>query len=97
VSAAVLSIASVLPLKNGKLVEPSIAYGAMAATPIRAKPVETALAGKPLDEASITKAVALAGQGTAPETDAYASAWYRREVLPVHLGRLLAARLRGAA
>jgi xanthine dehydrogenase small subunit len=97
VSAAVLSIAAVLPIKGGKLVDPRIAYGAMAATPIRAKPVETALAGKPLDEASITKAVALAGQGTAPETDAYASAWYRREVLPVHLGRLLAARTRGAA
>jgi CO/xanthine dehydrogenase FAD-binding subunit len=97
VSAAVLSIAAVLPLKNGKLVEPRIAYGAMAPTPVRAKPVEAALAGKPLDTATIAKAVALAGQGTTPETDAYASAWYRREVLPVHLARLLATRLRGAA
>jgi CO/xanthine dehydrogenase FAD-binding subunit len=97
VSAAVLSIAAVLPLKNGKLVDPRIAYGAMAATPIRAKAAEAALAGKPLDEATIAKAVAAAGQGTAPETDAYASAWYRREVVPVHLARLLAARSRGAA
>jgi CO/xanthine dehydrogenase FAD-binding subunit len=59
--------------------------------------VEAALAGKRLDATTIAKAVALAGQGTAPETDAYASAWYRREVVSVHLARLLAARLRGAA
>jgi CO/xanthine dehydrogenase FAD-binding subunit len=96
VSAAVLSIAAMLPLKNGKLVSPRIALGAMAPTPVRAKAAEAALAGKPLDEATIAKAVSLAAQGTAPETDAYASAWYRREVLPVHLGRLLSSR-KGAA
>ena len=28
-------------------------------------------------------------EGTSPATDALASTWYRREVLPVHLRRLL--------
>ena len=35
----------------------------------------------------VAKAAAL--EGTHPATDAIASEWYRREVLPVHLGRLL--------
>ncbi|TIX75071.1 MAG: xanthine dehydrogenase family protein subunit M, partial [Mesorhizobium sp.] len=34
-------------------------------------------------------ALAAAGDGTSPVTDPIASAWYRNEVLPVHLGRLL--------
>ncbi|RUY84932.1 xanthine dehydrogenase family protein subunit M, partial [Mesorhizobium sp. M7A.F.Ca.CA.003.01.2.1] len=36
-------------------------------------------------------ALAAAGDGTSPITDPIASAWYRAEVLPVHLGRLLLA------
>ncbi|TIT06518.1 MAG: xanthine dehydrogenase family protein subunit M, partial [Mesorhizobium sp.] len=37
----------------------------------------------------IAPALAAAGEGIAPITDPIASAWYRAEVLPVHLGRLL--------
>ena len=35
--------------------------------------------------------LAVARDGTSPATDPIASAWYRNEVLPVHLGRLLLA------
>jgi CO/xanthine dehydrogenase FAD-binding subunit len=61
----------------------------MAPTPIRAKAVERALEGRSLDEAGIAAAVAAAAEGTNPPTDAIASAWYRREIVGVHLRRLL--------
>ena len=64
----------------------------MAPTPIRAKAVERALEGRTLDEAGIAPALAVAAEGTSPASDAIASDWYRREVLPVHLKRLLLAR-----
>ncbi len=86
---SVLSIAAHLPLSGGRLTSPRIAYGAMAPTPIRAKAVERALEGRSLDAAGIAPALAVAAEGTSPPTDALASSWYRREVLPVHLRRLL--------
>jgi CO/xanthine dehydrogenase FAD-binding subunit len=42
-----------------------------------------------LDAASIAAAVAAATEGTSPANDSLASAWYRREVVGVHLRRLL--------
>src|SRR5947208_103361 len=92
VSAAVVTIAALLPLKRGKIAGARIAYGAMAETAIRVPAVEAALEGKALDEAAIAAAAEVANKGTRPRDDAYASAWYRREVLPVHLRRLLEAR-----
>lgn len=87
---AVLSIAAHLPLAGGRVAQARIAYGAMAPTPMRAKGVERALEGRALDAATLAAARQAALEGTRPETDAIASAWYRREVLPVHLARLLA-------
>jgi CO/xanthine dehydrogenase FAD-binding subunit len=88
--AAVLTIAAVLPVANGKLTGVRVAYGAMAPTAIRATAVEKALEGKALDAAAIDAAVKVATDGTKPATDAQATDWYRRQVLPVHLRRLLA-------
>jgi CO/xanthine dehydrogenase FAD-binding subunit len=87
--AAVLSIAAVLPMADGKIAGARIAYGAMAAMPIRARAVEQAIEGRPLDDLAIAAAEAVALEGCAPQTDPFASAWYRRAVLPVHLKRLL--------
>jgi CO/xanthine dehydrogenase FAD-binding subunit len=86
---AVLSIAAYLPLSGGRLSSPRVAYGAMAPQAVRARAVEAALNGRALDKASIAPAIAAAGEGTTPLTDAYASAWYRSQVLPIHLERLL--------
>jgi CO/xanthine dehydrogenase FAD-binding subunit len=61
----------------------------MAPTPIRARAVERALEGRSLDAAGIAPALAVAAEGTSPAADALASAWYRREVVGVHLRRLL--------
>ena len=86
---AVMSIAAHLPNAGGRISQARIAYGAMAPTAVRARGVERALEGKALDATSIQAAKAAALEGTHPATDAIASEWYRREVMPVHLGRLL--------
>jgi CO/xanthine dehydrogenase FAD-binding subunit len=90
--AAVLSIAAVLPVADGRLWKPSIAYGVMAPTPIRAPSAEQALEGQavPLAAPVMAETCAHAAEGCAPASDAVASEWYRRSVLPVHLARLLA-------
>jgi CO/xanthine dehydrogenase FAD-binding subunit len=89
--ASVLSIAALLPLRDGKVSDARIAYGAMAATPIRARAVEAAIEGGALDRATIDAATRVAADGCAPLSDPQASDWYRLNVLPVHLARLLAA------
>jgi CO/xanthine dehydrogenase FAD-binding subunit len=86
---SVLSIAAHLPMNGGRIAGARVAYGAMAPTPMRAKAVERALEGRSLDEAGIASALAAAAEGTSPGTDAIASAWYRREMVAVHLKRLL--------
>ncbi len=79
----------VLPVIDGKISGARVAYGAMAAKPMRALAVEAAINGAVLGEATIRAAAKVAAEGTSPENDPQASAWYRTAVLPVHLGRLL--------
>jgi CO/xanthine dehydrogenase FAD-binding subunit len=87
--ASVLSIAAHLPLDGARVRGVRIAYGAMAAAPMRARAVEQALEGRPLDAATIAAAATVACEGCSPADDAQASAWYRSAVLPVHVTRLL--------
>lgn len=87
--APVITIATHLPMSSGRITGARVAYGGMAPTPIRARAVERALEGRSLDQAGIAPALAMATEGTTPATDSIASAWYRREVAPVHLRRLL--------
>jgi CO/xanthine dehydrogenase FAD-binding subunit len=86
---AVLSVAAHLPREAGRIRGPRVAWGGMAATPIRAAAVERALDGQALDRATIARAAQAAPEGLDPPTDALASGWYRREVAAVHLRRLL--------
>ena len=86
---SLLSIAAHLPLAGGRIAGARVTYGGMAPTPVRMPAVERALEGRTLDPAGIAAALAVATDGLDPPTDALASAWYRREVAPVHLRRLL--------
>ncbi len=86
---AVLTIAANLTMDAGKVASARIALGCMAGHAIRAHAAERALAGQSLTKDGIAAALEAAAEGIDPPTDAIASAWYRREVLPVHLGRLL--------
>ncbi|MER9745219.1 FAD binding domain-containing protein [Mesorhizobium sp. M0187] len=87
---SVLSIAAVLEQAgDGTVSSARIALGCMADRPMRARAAEKALIGSRLDQDGVAAALAAAGEGTSPITDPIASAWYRAEVLSVHLGRLL--------
>jgi CO/xanthine dehydrogenase FAD-binding subunit len=85
----VITIAAHLPMPSGRIQGARVAYGAMAPRPLRVAAVERELEGKALDAAGIEAAVAVAVEGCTPVTDPVASDWYRREVAPVHLRRLL--------
>ncbi|MFF2324168.1 FAD binding domain-containing protein [Agrobacterium sp. NPDC058088] len=86
---AVITIAAWLPVSAGRIAGARIAYGAMASTPVRVPAVERALEGRTLNETGISLALAAATEGIEPPTDALASTWYRKQVAPVHLKRLL--------
>jgi carbon-monoxide dehydrogenase medium subunit len=62
-----------------------IALGGVAREPVRAQAAEEALAAGDLEAAA-----QLCVEAADPFDDAYASAWYRRRVLPVHVRRALA-------
>jgi len=87
--AAVLSIAAVVSTTEGRVSAARVALGAMAGTPVRAHSLEEALKGAALTPHEIERIVASAVADTSPSSDAIASEWYRKAVLPVHLGRLL--------
>lgn len=93
--ASVVAIAAHLPRDGGRVRGARIAYGGMAATPVLAAAAERALEGNPLDPSSIARAAAAAAQGLDPPTDALATGWYRREVIGIHLRRLLETMERG--
>ena len=86
---SVMSMAVHLNRSAGRLSGVRVAYGAMSPTPVRVRAVEAALEGASLDAAGIAPALAVATEGLDLPDDPLASAWYRREVAPVHLRRLL--------
>ena len=87
---SVLSLAAHLQrTADGTVTSARIALGCMADRPMRAKAAEKALLGCKLTPQEIAPALTAASEGIAPITDPIASAWYRAQVLPVHLGRLL--------
>jgi len=87
--APIFSIAACLPRQGGRIVGARIAITNMGPAPQRALAAERALEGQALDDTTIGRAAAALLDGLAPLTDEIASEWYRREVAPVHLRRLL--------
>ena len=83
-SASIVTVAAVVDGDGAR-----IALGGAGARPVRARAAEAALAGGPLDRERVEAAAAAAAQDAEPFSDAYASAWYRGRVLPVHLRRAL--------
>jgi CO/xanthine dehydrogenase FAD-binding subunit len=86
---SVITLAAHLPVSGGRISGARIALGSMAPTHVRAKAAERALEGRSLDASAVGAAAAAAAEGLSPTDNALASAWYRREVVGVHLRRLL--------
>ncbi len=86
---SVITLAALLPISGGRIAGARIALGSMAPTQIRARAAERALEGRSLDTTTIAAAASAATEGTSPSDNALGSAWYRREIVGVHLRRLL--------
>jgi CO/xanthine dehydrogenase FAD-binding subunit len=88
-SASIVTIAALLPQSKTRVAKARIALGGCGEKPVLAAKAAAALEGQKLDADSVARAGALLIKDTAPFTDAYASAWYRARVLPVHFRRAI--------
>ncbi|WP_084734767.1 FAD binding domain-containing protein [Actinophytocola xinjiangensis] len=88
-SAAIVTVAAVVAVGDGVVRQARIALGGLAPRPVRAPAAERVLLGQPFDRPTVEAAASAARQGVTPLDDAYASAWYRDRVLPVHVRRAL--------
>jgi CO/xanthine dehydrogenase FAD-binding subunit len=86
---AIVTVASVINIVGNGIRSASIALGGVGPHPLRAKLAEEYLIGKPLDGNAITNAKELATASCEPFTDAIASEWYRRKMIPVIFSRAL--------
>lgn len=87
---SVVSVALRLRLDpSRRIVAVAAAFGAVAATPIRAATVEQTLLGQPLDGETRTRAVEAVQRDIHPISDVRAPAWYRRMAAATLLQRLL--------
>jgi CO/xanthine dehydrogenase FAD-binding subunit len=84
-----VSVAVGARLEAGKLAGVRVAMGSVAPTPLRARHVEAALEGRPLDAATIANAVAAATEDAKPIDDVRASAWYRGHLVRVFVEEVL--------
>jgi CO/xanthine dehydrogenase FAD-binding subunit len=90
-SASIVTVAAVVEVEAGTVASARIALGGAGARPVRAVSAEAALVGGPLARPRVEVAANAALEDSSPFDDAYASAWYRRRVLPVHFRRALLA------
>jgi CO/xanthine dehydrogenase FAD-binding subunit len=84
-----VSVAIGARVAEGRLSEVRVAMGSVAPTPLRARHVEAALEGKPLDAPTIAAAVAATVDDAKPIDDVRASAWYRGHLVRVFVEEVL--------
>jgi CO/xanthine dehydrogenase FAD-binding subunit len=88
-SGAIVTVALSLRFDHAIVREARIALGGVSHRPIRALSAERILTGSNLDSEAIASAAQAAQQDCNPQTDAYASAWYRERMVPVQIRRAL--------
>jgi CO/xanthine dehydrogenase FAD-binding subunit len=86
---AVVTVAAHVVLSGEQVQAACIALNAVGPHPIRATKAEALLVGSTLDQPTIAAAAAAAAGECEPFTDALASAWYRRKMVNVYVGRAL--------
>ncbi len=84
-----VSVAISARFANARVSDVRVAMGSVAPTPLRARRVEAALEGKPLDAATIAAAVAASADDAKPIDDVRASAWYRGHLVRVFVEEVL--------
>ena len=88
-SASLVTVAATIAESGGIVTGARVALGGVGDRVLRAHAVEQALIGRPLTAATVHDAAQEGLDELSPADDAYASAWYRRRVFPVHLRRAL--------
>ena len=88
-SGSIVTVAAVAAVEDGTVASVRMALGGVGSRPVRAAAAEAALTGRPFDRPHVKAAANAALEDANPFDDAYASAWYRRRVLPVHVRRAL--------
>jgi len=92
---AVVGVAAVVRMRESRCEEVRIGITGVAPTAYRARAVEQALVGSPLDDAGVAAAAAHAADGVEPNEDLFAGAEYRAHLARVFTKRaVLAARER---
>jgi carbon-monoxide dehydrogenase medium subunit len=86
---AVVGVAAVLTLQDGRISRPRIALGAVAPTPIRATAAEAILEGQTPSPGLFAQAAESAAAECSPIDDIRASAEYRRHLVKVMTDRIL--------
>lgn len=87
-SFAVVGVAALVRMKDGKCADVRISIGGVTAVPVRAKAAERALTGQAANEANIGRAAAAVGEALKnPLSDLYASGEFR-----VHLAEVMTKR-----
>jgi len=87
---AVLNAAARVELDGkGKCLEVRIAIGSAAPTPVRAVKAEAVLRGKAFTAEAIARAAEMAVTEIKPIDDVHGTAWYRRQLTRVLVGRVL--------
>lgn len=88
---AIVGVAAAVRRDNGHIAEARVALTNMAATPVRARGVEEALAGAAATDTAIADAASHAAEGTSPTSDLHAAADYREHLAKVLTGRAVRA------
>ncbi|WP_395107351.1 FAD binding domain-containing protein [Actinomadura sp. SCN-SB] len=86
-SASIVTVAARIVVRDGLVEDVRLALGGVARRVVRAAGAERVLRGAPLNAEVVARAAEAAAID--PFDDAYASAWYRARVFPVHLRRAL--------
>ncbi len=86
---AIVGVAVVATMDDGRCRSVKIALGAVAPTPVRARNAETALNGKRIHDALIEQSARLAAAESRPITDVRASADYRNAMVKVFTERAI--------
>ena len=79
----IVAVAAAVKVDGGTITEARVGLTNMGSTPLRARSVEQALAGKPATDEAVREAAASAAEGTNPPSDLNGDADYRKHLATV--------------